>query len=82
MRFNPPTHLFDLFRYLIANNKIEDIFHYNQANLNIQTDNMLDLIQKGEVGWEENVPAEVVKMIKDRCLFGFPCVVIPKKTKN
>jgi hypothetical protein len=82
MRFNPPTHLFDLFRYLIANNKIEDIFHYNQANLNIQTDNMLDLIQKGEEGWEENVPAEVVKMIKDRCLFGFPCVVIPKKTKN
>lgn len=82
MRFNPPTHLFDLFRYLIANNKIEDIFHYNQANLNIQTDNMLDLIQKGEVGWEENVPAEVVKMIKDRCLFGFPCVVIPKKSKN
>lgn len=78
MRFNPPTHLFDLFRYLIANNKIEDIFHYNQANLNIQTDNMLDLIQKGELGWEENVPTEVVKMIKDRCLFGFPCVVIPE----
>lgn len=79
MRFNPPPHISDLFRYLIANNKIEDIYHYNQANLNIQTDNMLDLIQKGEEGWEENVPADVVKMIKDRCLFGFPCVVIPQK---
>jgi hypothetical protein len=33
----------------------------------------------GEEGWEEHVPAEVVTFIKDRCLFGFPCVVIPKK---
>jgi hypothetical protein len=79
MKFNPPAHLNDLFRFLIANNKIEDIYHYNKSNLSIQTDNMLDLIQKGEEGWEENVPHEVVKMIQDRCLFGFPCVVIPKK---
>ncbi len=78
MKFNPPAHLNDLYRYLIANNKIEDIYHYNTENLNIQTDNMLELIQKGEEGWEDNVPSEVVSMIQDRCLFGFPCVVIPK----
>lgn len=79
MRFNPPAHLTDLYRYLIANNKIEDIYHYNKSNLNIITDDMLSLIQTGEPGWEENVPAEVAQFIKDRCLFGFPCVVIPKK---
>jgi hypothetical protein len=79
MKFNPPAHLNDLYRFLIANNKIEDIYHYNKSNLNIQTDNMLELIQRGEEGWEEHVPAEVVTFIKDRCLFGFPCVVIPKK---
>jgi hypothetical protein len=79
MKFNPPSHLNDLYRYLIANNKIEDIHHYNNSNLSVQTDNMLGLIQKGEEGWEENVPNEVVTMIKDRCLFGFPCVVFPKK---
>lgn len=81
MRFNPPAHLTDLYRYLIANNKIEDIYHYNKSNLNIITDDMLDLIQTGEQGWEENVPAEVAQFIKDRCLFGFPCVVFPKNNQ-
>jgi hypothetical protein len=82
MKFSPPAHLNDLYRFLITNNKIEDIYHYNKSNLSIQTDNMLGLIQKGESGWEENVPKEVVIMIQDRCLFGFPCVVIPKKTEK
>ena len=39
---------------------------------------MLDLIKKGEQGWKENVPKEVVTMIQDKCLFGFPCVVVPQ----
>lgn len=82
MKFSPPAHLNDLYRFLITNNKIEDIYHYNKSNLSIQTDNMLGLIQKGESGWEENVPKEVVTMIQDRCLFGFPCVVIPKKNEK
>ncbi len=77
MRFNPPVQLIDLYRYLIANNKIEDIHHYNETNMNIDTNKTLQLIKSGEEGWEENVPDEVIKMIKDRCLFGFPCVVIP-----
>jgi hypothetical protein len=78
MKFNPPMHLIDLYRYLITNNKLEDISHYNRQNLNVNTDNVLELIQRGEIGWENDVPNEVVEMIKDRCLFGFPCVVIPK----
>lgn len=82
MKFAPPRHLIDLYRFLTANNKIEDIYHYNQANLNIQTDNMLDLIKVGESGWENHVPDEVAQMIKDRCLFGFPCVVIPNNPKK
>ena len=82
MKFNPPMHLIDLYRYLIANSKIEDIYHYIPKNLDVQTDNMLDLIKRGEKGWEENVPPEVVKMIQDRCLFGFPCVVIPNENKQ
>jgi len=82
MRFTPPMHLIDLYRYLIANNKIEDIHHYNDRNLAINTDRTLQLIKQGEEGWEENVPDEVIKMIKDRCLFGFPCVVIPGTSKQ
>ena len=73
LRFHPPAHLIDLYRYLIANNKIEDISHYNEKNLHVQTDIVLQLIKQGADGWEEYVPSEVATMIKDRCLFGYSC---------
>ena len=73
LRFYPPPHLIDLYRYLIANNKIEDIRNYNEGNLNVQTDKVLRLIKEGADGWQEYVPAEVASIIKDRCLFGYPC---------
>ena len=79
LRFHPPAHLIDLYRYLIANNKIEDISHYNENNLHVQTDKVLQLIKQGAAGWEEYVPAEVATMIKDRCLFGYSCEVDPAK---
>ncbi len=75
--FQLPPHLTDLYRYLIANDKIEDILDYNKSNLNIQTDKVLELIKQGGPGWEEFVPAEVAVMIKDRCLFGYPCEIKP-----
>jgi hypothetical protein len=71
LRFNPPPHLIDLYRYLIANNKIEDIRHYNEGNLQVQTDKVLELIKQGAPGWEDYVPVEVATMIKERCLFGY-----------
>lgn len=70
-RFSLPPHLVDLYRYLIANNKIEDITDYNSNNLNVQTDKVLQLIKQGADGWEEYVPAEVAAMIKERRLFGY-----------
>jgi hypothetical protein len=73
LKFYPPPHLIDLYRYLIANNKIEDIRHYNENNLNVHTDKVLQLIKQGAEGWEEYVPAEVATMIKERCLFGYAC---------
>jgi hypothetical protein len=79
LRFSPPSHLVDLYRYLIATNKIEDIRHYNENNLHVETDKVLSMIKQGESGWEEYVPAEVATMIKDRCLFGYPCEIIPQE---
>ncbi len=79
LKFYPPPHLIDLYRYLIANNKIEDIRHYNEGNLNVDTDKVLQLIKQGEDGWEQYVPNEVAAMIKDRCLFGFHCEIDPAK---
>jgi len=71
LKFTPPQHLIDLYRYLIANNKIEDIRHYNESNLHIETDKVLQLIKQGVAGWENYVPAEVASMIKERHLFGY-----------
>ncbi len=81
-RLQLPPHLIDLYRYLIANDKIEDILDYNKNNLSIQTDRVLQMIKANESGWEEYVPAEVATMIKDRCLFGFPCEVKPEENLN
>jgi len=82
LRFHPPAHLIDLYRYLIANNKIEDIRHYNESNLHVQTDKVLQLIKQGADGWEQFVPAEVATMIKERCLFGYACEVDFEKEKT
>jgi len=71
LNFSLPPHLIDLYQYLIANNKIEDIVDYNENNLHIQTDRVLRLIKQGAEGWEEFVPAEVATMIKERRLFGY-----------
>lgn len=77
LRFYPPPHLIDLYRYLIANNKIEDIRHYNESNLSAHTDKLLQMIKDAADGWEQFVPPEVATMIKERCLFGYPCEVLP-----
>ncbi|MDE1191363.1 MAG: hypothetical protein PW786_04390 [Arachidicoccus sp.] len=71
LRFFPPPHLIDLYRYLIANNKIEDITHFNEANLQISTDAVLNMIKEGQQGWEKLVPPEVAAIIKERSLFGY-----------
>ena len=81
LRFYPPAHLIDLYRYLIANNKIEDIRHYNEKNLHVQTDKVLQLIKQGADGWEEYVPPEVAAMIKERCLFGYACEIKPAASR-
>ncbi len=77
LQFQLPPHIIDLYHYLLANNKIEDIPDYNKDNLNIQPDKVLELIKAGTPGWEEFVPDEVAAMIKNRCLFGYPCEVKP-----
>ncbi|MEO6914487.1 MAG: hypothetical protein ABI151_01620 [Chitinophagaceae bacterium] len=69
--FRLAPHLIDLFRYLVANDKIEDILDYNPVNLNVQTDTVLHLIKQGVDGWEEYVPEEVAATIKARGLFGY-----------
>ena len=67
-----PHNLKGLFRYLIDNNKMEDIDDANINNLNIISDNVLALIKKGEPGWEKFVPHKVEEAIKEHGLFDYP----------
>ncbi|MFT4031695.1 MAG: TonB-dependent receptor [Siphonobacter sp.] len=78
-KFQLPNHIRDLFNYLITNNKIEDIRSFNKKNLRILSDQVLEMIKTGTEEWEQYVPNEVATMIKDKCLFGYPCVVYPKE---
>lgn len=67
-----PDNLKNLFRYLMDNNKLEDINDANVNNLHIISDNVLSMIRKGEVGWEKFVPHKVEEAIKEHGLFDYP----------
>ena len=74
-----PANLKNLFRYLMDNNKLEDIEDANISNLHIISDNVLAMIRKGEVGWEKFVPHKVEQAIKEQSLFDYkpvPPVVV------
>jgi hypothetical protein len=67
-----PPNLKSLFRYLMENNKMEDINDANAKNLHIISDNVLAMIKKGENGWEQYVPHKVEEAIKKLGLFDYP----------
>ncbi len=67
-----PNNVKNLFRYLMDNNKLEDIDDANIGNLHIISDNVLAMIRKGETGWEKFVPHKVEEAIKELGLFDYP----------
>lgn len=78
-----PPNLKSLFRYIMDNNKMEDIQDANTHNLNIISDNVLAMIRKGEPGWEKFVPHKVGEAIKEQGLFDYPIPDIkPAATVN
>jgi hypothetical protein len=66
-----PANLKSLFRYLMDNNKLQDVEGANINNLHIISDNVLAMIKKGEEGWEKFVPHKVEEAIKEQSLFDF-----------
>ncbi len=69
-----PANLKSLFRYLMDNNKLQDVEDANINNLHIISDNVLAMIKKGEEGWEKFVPHKVEEAIKEQGLFDYPLV--------
>ena len=63
---------------------MEDIRNANMELLHINMDELQVQIQKGEKDWEKWVPERVSELIKNNCLFGYPCLpeVRDNLTKN
>jgi hypothetical protein len=71
-----------LFIHLKANGYIVDLEGYNKEVLQIFSPNVIEMIKTGTPGWEQMVPDTVADIIKDNCLFEYPCEVIPGKKKE
>ncbi|MFZ1221352.1 MAG: TonB-dependent receptor, partial [Chthoniobacterales bacterium] len=60
-----------LYRYLIDNEFIQEITDYKPEFLRIYPPDALVKLQSGDPAWEQMVPPEVTKIIKERQFFGF-----------
>src|SRR3954467_8262563 len=65
------TNLRSLYQYLVDNRFIEEIAHFHPEYLRIHPPEALAKLQSGDAGWEQMVPPEVVRIIKEREFFGY-----------
>lgn len=70
--FKPAEHLANLYQYLKDNNQIADIRAAKIENLQIISDEVLEMIEGGVTGWEKFVPNKVADAIKSNHLFKYP----------
>jgi hypothetical protein len=61
-----------LYKHLLDGGQIVDIALYNEDVLHIFSKQVLQMVKDGEKGWEQLVPSKVARMIKQKCLFGYP----------
>jgi len=62
-----------LLQFLLDNNILEDIRDANLDLLHINADEVLSDIKNGTNNWEDKLPAKVATLIKENCLFDYPC---------
>ena len=77
--FEVPDNQKGMLQYLIDNHKIVPVTNVSKHNLHIISDEILEMIQRGEEGWEEYVPHKVVSEIKNKKLFDY---IEPKKVHS
>src|SRR5260221_5347228 len=63
-------HLRHLYAYLRESHFIEDIRQYDRTHLPIFSKDVIAKIKHGNSDWEQMVPPQVAKLIKERGLFG------------
>ena len=52
--------------------KVHEVLLKSGKVPHIFSKDILQQIQNGEDGWESMVPDKVAKLVKDKCLFGYP----------
>ena len=62
-----------LYKHLLENHQLEDIQGFNEEKLHIFSKDVLRLLRSDEPGWDKMVPPKVANLIKEKCLFNFPC---------
>ena len=70
-----PANLKYLLLHLKENKYLVDLKGYDKDVLQILSTKVIAMIKAGEPGWEEMVPDTVADMVKDKCLFDYPCEV-------
>ncbi|MEM6297354.1 MAG: TonB-dependent receptor, partial [Bacteroidota bacterium] len=71
----PDNKMMHLYNYLKVNDKFETIRDFDESILHIYSDYVLALIKSGRAGWENMVPEQVERAVKEKCLFGYPCSI-------
>ena len=64
-----------LFKYLNDIHRLKNVKNFNKDVFHIWSRQVLKEIQNGDSSWEQTVSEEIIKIIKDECLFGVPCNV-------
>lgn len=67
-----------LYRHLKDNDFLQDLTGYDESVLQIFSTKVIQMIKSGEHGWEEMVPDTVADIIKENCLFDYPCEITRK----
>jgi len=62
-----------LIQYLENIGKLTNITDVNKEHFTIWSRTVLKMIQEDKSGWEDMVPASVAKLVKEKCLFDYPC---------
>ena len=61
-----------LYRHLLDSHQVVDIKNYNNESLHIYSKQVLKMIEHNTEGWDTMVPDKVAKLVREKCLFGFP----------
>ena len=70
--YTPERYLLNLYNFFIENKKIIEISNAKIENLDIISDQVVQMIEKGDMKWESMVPNKVSTYIKKHHLFNLP----------